>query len=387
MNIEQVVTAAQVREFVQMPVPLYKNDPHYIRPLDADVEAVFDPEKNALLANGACARWILRGEKGSAIGRIAAFVNPKTCNEYEQPTGGTGFFECIDDQQAADLLFNTAKNWLAEKGMEAMDGPVNFGDRDRWWGLLTDGFLPPNYCCNYNPPYYQALFERYGFEVFFRQYTYWKALEPRQPELYEKVTARLLRSGDYTIRKIEKRRLEKYAEDFRTIYNKAWASHEGVDPMTAAHTRKLLLKMKPVIDERIAFFAYHKDEPIGFFLCLPELNELFVKDVRGNMNWFGILRLLWNQATDSCKTMYGLAFGVIPEYQRKGVEAALVVSADHFMREDKVPYASIQMNWIGDFNPRMMHVAEQINAVIYKTHHTYRYLFDRTKPFKRMQEL
>ncbi len=87
----------------------------------------------------------------------------------EQPTGGCGFFECIDNQQAADLLFDTAKNWLKQQGMEAMDGPINFGENDMWWGLLVEGFSRPYYGMNYNPPYYKRLFEHYGFKVLYEQ--------------------------------------------------------------------------------------------------------------------------------------------------------------------------------------------------------------------------
>ena len=100
-------------------------------------------------------RWILKDDEGKLIGRIAAFTNKKYKNKGDDvPVGGIGFFECINNQEAADLLFDNAKHWLIQKGMEAMDGPINFGERDRWWGLITDGFTPPLYCMNYNPPYY-----------------------------------------------------------------------------------------------------------------------------------------------------------------------------------------------------------------------------------------
>lgn len=386
LKIEVVETPAQAREFLLMPISLYKNDPNYIRPLDEDVESVFDPQKNSLHNGNNCRRWLLRDIKGNLIGRIAAFINPKKQPGYER-TGGSGFFECINDQQAADMLFNTAKEWLAKMGMDAMDGPINFGERDKWWGLLADGFTPPNYCCNYNPPYYRALFENYGFEVFFKQYTYIKDVGKPQPQIYYTIADRLLTNPAYQVRQMEKKNLDKYCEDFRTIYNKAWVLHDGVEPMSRGLAQKLIKTLKPVIDERIAFFAYYNQQPIGFFLCLPELNELLVKHVNGRLNFTGKMKLFWNKLTDNCKTMYGIVFGVIPEFQRKGVEAALIVCADRLMRKAKVPYTTIQMNWVGDFNPRMMKVAEQIDGKIYKTHHTYRYLFDREKPFERMKEL
>ena len=206
------------------------------------------------------------------------------------------------------------------------------------------------------------------------------------PKTLVAVAERVMRNEDYSFRHIEKSKIDKYAEDFRLIYNKAWVNHEGVGEMEKVEACKLVNSLKPVIDERIIWFAYYKDEPIGFFISIPELNQLFVKYVDGKLDSFGKLRLLFNKWTGATRSMSGLAFGIVPAFQRKGVEIALIVAAAKAIK-DKVPYKDIEMNWIGDFNPRMMHVAEQIGAKIYKTHHTYRYLFDRSKEFRRHPEI
>src|SRR5580765_4543870 len=168
-----VVSDKTAREFLEANVVINKNDPNYIRPLDKDINEVFDPKKNKAFRHGEAIRWILKDEDGKLIGRIAAFVNKKYKNKGDDlPVGGVGFFDCINDQNAADMLFDVAKHWLMQRGMQAMDGPVNFGERDRWWGLLVEGFEPPVYCMNYNPPYYRELFENYGFKNFFNQHCY-----------------------------------------------------------------------------------------------------------------------------------------------------------------------------------------------------------------------
>ncbi len=101
------------------------------------------------------------------IGRIAAFINKKYKNKGDDvPVGGIGFFECINDQDAADMLFDVAKHWLLQQGMEAMDGPINFGERDRWWGLVVEGFQTTVYCMNYNPPYYKDCLKIMGSDIF-----------------------------------------------------------------------------------------------------------------------------------------------------------------------------------------------------------------------------
>jgi len=386
MILTEVKTLQQIKEFIEFPTFHYANDKNYIRPLDEDVSKVFDADKNKLLKDDNCKRWLLKNEVGGVLGRLAAFINPMTANLEEQPTGGIGFFDCINNREAAFLLFDVARQWLQEQGMQAMDGPVNLGSRERWWGVLADGFFEPGYCCNYNFPYYQDLFEAYGFQLYFKQFTYIRAVHSPMPKALIVVAERVMRNGDYSFRHFEKSKIDKYAEDFRLIYNKAWVNHEGVGEMGKVEACKLVNSLKPVIDERIIWFAYYKDEPIGFFISIPELNQLFVKYVDGKLDSFGKLRLLFNKWTGATRSMSGLAFGIVPGFQRKGVEIALIVAAAKAIK-DKVPYKDIEMNWIGDFNPRMMHVAEQIGAKIYKTHHTYRYLFDRSKEFRRHPEI
>ncbi|WP_207536114.1 hypothetical protein [Desertivirga arenae] len=382
MKLTEVQTNEQQRKFLELPLFIYQNDKNYIRPLDEDIEKIFDPVKNQLLKEGECIRWLLQDLAGNVIGRIAAFINPLTFNADSEKVGGMGFFECINDQEAAHLLFDIAKDWLLKQGAAAMEGPINLGSRERWWGLLVEGFHAPCYCSNYNPAYYQGLFESYGFNLYFKQYTYHrKVKEPLKAGLLA-VSERVRRNSDYRFRHFRLDKIEKFAEDFREVYNKAWVNHQGIEEMSAEQAMMLVHSLKPVIDEQIIWFAYHGSTPIGFFISLPELNQLFVKYVGGKLDTFGKLRLLYNKWRGNSRTIFGLVFGIVPEYQRKGVEVALIASAAAEIRK-KTNYTDIQMNWIGDFNPRMMQVAEQIGAKIYKTHHTYRFLFDRSKEFQR----
>ena len=384
MRIQEVNDKRSEEAFLKLPLQLYQKDPNFIRPLDKDVEFVFDKSKNKYFRHGECTRWILWSDDHQVIGRVAAFINRKTAKTFDQPTGGMGFFECINDETAAFLLLDTAKEWLAAREMKAMDGPINFGDRDKWWGLLVEGFYEPCYCANYNPPYYRDFLEKYGFEVYFKQYTYYrdvrKALEP---SYLEKANA-IFSNPDYHFEHMNLKRLSKYIEDFRVVYNKAWVKHAGVKEMTPAQAKVIMNQLKPVIDEKIMWFTYYKGECVGFFISIPELNQLFVKHVNGKLDLIGKLKFLYHKWMKTTKTMYGIVFGISPEHQRKGVEVAMIVASTKVIQDGtKVPYEQLQMNWIGDFNPKMMRVAEQIGGEVYKTHHTYRYLFERDKEFKR----
>jgi len=385
MKVKKVDTQTLAKLFLEMPQLLYATDKNYIRPLDKDIQQVFDPQKNNLYTIGDCCRWLLFDEEGKCIGRIAAFYDKISAGNYAQPTGGCGFFECVNNEEAAFLLFDTAKQWLLSYGMEAMDGPINFGSRERWWGLLVDGFVPPCYCSNYNPPYYQALFEAYGFQVYFKQYTYRRLTDGDISERYAMKARRILGMKGYTFDYIRRKDLDQAAELFREIYNKAWINHDGVGKMTVEQAAKLMKSLKPIIDPIGLWFAYFEHKPVGFFISIPDVNQLLVKYVKGKIGIKGLLLLFWNRWFKRCKTLFGIVFGVIPAHQRKGVEVALIMEAARIFvnKKDKTGYEELQMNWIGDFNPKMMNLAQQIGARIYKIHHTYRYLFDRDKPFER----
>lgn len=384
MQIKEVKTPADVRAFLAVPKTIYAADPAWIQPLDKDIEEVFDKEKNkAFRGGGEAVRWILEDHSGKPVGRIAAFVNKKY--KAEQPTGGVGFWECPNDPSAAHLLFDTAKAWLEARGMEAMDGPINFGERDRWWGLQVAGFQPPLYCMNYNPPYYQALMEGYGFQTYFQQICF--ALDPKA-RLQEKFYARhaeLAKDPAFSARRIEKDKLDAYAADFTKVYNAAWAGHGGGKTLEERTVRKMFQSMKPVMDAEIIWFVYHNEEPIAMWVNLPDLNQWFGK-LKGKFGLLQKLQFLFYKTFTPNTRFIGLVFGVVPAFQGKGVDAYMIVEAAKTIQV-KAHYSEYEMQWIGDFNPKMINIAESLGTHRSRVLSTYRYLFDRNKEFKRHPKL
>jgi hypothetical protein len=371
------------REFIEANVLINQSNPNYIRPLDVDVDAVFNPKKNKAFRHGEVARWILKNDNDELIGRIAAFVNKKYRTKGDEgPVGGVGFFDSINDQRAADMLFDVAKHWLIQRNMYAMDGPINFGERDRWWGLLVEGFQPPVYCLNYNWPYYQSLFENYGFRTFFNQVCF--GVNPRK-EFSQKIMDRhalLASDPGYSARTIKKNNLKKFAEDFTVVYNKAWAGHGGLKELSKEVVLKMFQSMKPVMDENINWFVYYNNEPIAIFINLPDLNQWF-KHLNGKFeSIFDKLKFLWIKKTKPCKKFVGLVFGIVPEFQGKGIDAYMIAEAGKIILKH-TPYTDYEMQWIGEFNPKMINLAANFGDT-FRTRKliTYRYLFDQTKEFR-----
>jgi len=371
------------KRFLEVTDIIYKNDANYIPHIRQDVEKVFDLKKNKLFRlGGEVIRWIMVDHKNQLIGRVAAFVHPKTSKAGKYKIGGLGFFECINNQDAAFILFNRCKEWLMERGMQGMDGPVNFGERDQFWGLLTENFTAaPSYAMNYNPPYYQAFFDAYGFKNYFNQFVYWRDILVPAQEIFVKKANMLASDSNYAFRSMRGESLETIAVSFLEVYNSAWGGHEGFKNMRKEQATATINSMKVIMDKDILIFAFYKEKPIGFYLNIPELNEFF-KYVNGNLNWLGKLKFMHRLKFGKRKTMLGIVFGVSREFQGKGIESALIKCAEEVI----VPlnrYNETILTWIGDFNPRMIKVIENLGTELYRTLVTYRILFDDSLVFER----
>lgn len=381
MEIVEVNTPALDRAFIQVQVELYRSDKNYIRPLDQDIQRIFDPAKNKVFKDGRLKRWLLI-DQGKAIGRVAAFVNGRTMKSRGITTGGMGFFDCIDNQKAANMLFDTCVAYLKAEGMEAMDGPINFGERDRFWGLLIHPFDPPTYLMNYNYPYYQQLFENYGFELYFKQFTFLREFQAPLAEKYKEKAERIARDPLYRFSHVDRNHLDRYAEEFRKVYNEAWANaHEGFSALSSTQAKAVLKSLKPIMVDHLIWFGYYDNEPVSFMLMLPEMNRIF-KNLNGKLDLQGKIKFLWYRYIVPIRHTYGMVFGVSPNHQRKGMEGAMIEAAANFLQPLN-RYRTIELNWIGDFNPKMLRVVENVGAKKYRTYHTYRYLFDRNRKFER----
>lgn len=376
-----------VREFLELPKRIYKNTAEWVCPFDSSIEAVFDPAKNKLFQDGEAIRWVAYNAEGECVGRIAAFYDKTHAYSYEQPTGGCGFFEAIDDQELANIMFDASRDWLKERGMEAMDGPVNFGSRDAWWGLLVEGYeYQPLFENPYHLPYYKALFENYGFKNYFNQNTYlWRVYADDVSEVVHERVNRLMSTPGYRFAPIGKEDLYSAVEKVRTIYNKAWSLFTGVQPMELEDARRMADTMRPIIDRNLIWFAYYNDEPIGFFIMVPDLNRLIGK-YNGKFGIVNKLRMMWDlKVRKKCDRVFAIVFGITPEFQGKGVESGFMKAMlENYVRTPKNDYRTIELAWIGDFNPVMNRMVENyVCARKHKMHTTYRYLFDREKEFTR----
>lgn len=382
MQLVEVSDKASRKNFHKVPHAIYKDDPNWICPLEGMVENIFIPGKNPSFKNGEAIRWNLLNKNNEAIGRIAAFYNWDKALSFEQPTGGCGFFECTDNQDAANILFDAARDWLKIKGMEAMDGPVNFGENYMSWGLLADGYMPQGFGMPYNPPYYVRLFENYGFKIYFQQYSYHlDTTLPELPERFWKVAEWVAKKPHFSFKHFKWKEKEKFIDDFACVYDNAWRFHEHFKPIDKDDLKDFIYNARLLIEEEFIWFAYHEEEPIALFVMIPDLNQILAK-LKGRINFLNFPKFLWLKWRKTITRTRSLIIGIVPKYQRLGIESAIFWHLRPAMYKKRW-YREMELSWAGDFNPKIVALYESVGGKRMKTHYTMRYLFDRNKPFVR----
>jgi len=391
MQVIEVTTKDQKKEFIDFPKKLYAGDPFWVCPLDSNIESVFDPEKNHTFKHGEAIRWILKENNGATIARIGAFIDRVRSEANNQPTGGIGFFEVIENKEAAFILFNTAKDWLADRGMEAMDGPVNFGENDNNWGLLVDGFVQQAFGMPYNKRYYKLFFEEYGFTNYFDQYSYHRDIRGTNneivqfPERFMKIAEWLSKRPGYSFRHFEFKNSGKYVNDLVEIYNSTWSVFkEDFTPLDPSFLEESLEKAKVIIDEELIWFAYSNDKPIAFFILFPDLNQI-LKLLNGKLNILNILRFTFYKFTHKMTRIRAVAGGVHPTHQNSGVESAIFLQLYEVFKK-KPWFKELELSWVGDFNYKMIAIYEALGARKAKTHVTYRFMINSKLPFRRYKD-
>lgn len=361
MKILEVLHDEDKRNFNAFPRTLYKDDPEFISHLDQDIDQVFD---DALRKKGEqdFKRWLLM-DGGQVIGKIAAF--------YSKPLkiAGVGFFDCIDDVHAASELFKPAEEWLKEQGYDQIQGPINFGERDKYWGLLVEGYTNPSYQENYNFPYYKRLFELNGYTKDFEQTT----SEAWPSNVTSKKLIHFDEIGippEYQFRHIDKNDLMKYARDFAKVYNSAWRERDFYAPVSEEKISKMMKSMRPILREDLIWFAYYKEEPVAFFVNVIDVNQIF-KKLNGRFDWWGKIKFLWYKSSVKVDRIRGIVFGIAPQHRGKGIYMGMISKVYQVLTSD--PYLkSAELSWIGDFNPKMHALFNKVGAVKTKTHYTFK---------------
>jgi len=366
-KIISVNTKKELEAFIDFPHDLYKDDPNYVPELfiaQRDLLTTHPFHKhNSLQA-------FLAFDDGKVIGRIAAIMN-NAHNEFNKVNDGFwGFFDCINDQETANMLFDTADKWLKGKGVDQQFiGPVNFSTNEAC-GLLIKGFdSPPMLMMTYNYPYYIDLIENAGFKKQIDLIAWhWEgeSYSDRSVKLLDRLLERLKRSG-VVIRKVNLKKFKEEAARLREVYNSAWDQNTGFVPLTDDEFDYLAKDLKLILDTDFALVAEHDGKLVGFGIALPNYNEIFKTIKRGRLLPAGILKLLFNKKKIKGIRIYAL--GVIDGYRKMGIEACLYAT---IIKEYKRKgYTNAEAGWTLENNTLINEAIKAINGDPYKTYRLY----------------
>ena len=386
MQLIEVTDKTTEEQFLDVARVLYKDDHVWVCPLDMNIRKIFNPSLNAFYKDGNAICWILKDDQGKLTGRIAAFYNKNKAYRYQQPTGGAGFFECINHQEAAHILFDAARDWLDRQGMEAMDAPVNFGENDNFWGLLVEGYTHPAYGMPYNHAYYQELFENYGFKPYFTQITKHLDLTVPFPERFWKIAGWVNKRPGYSFRHFTYKEADKFLHDLKEIYDQAWVNHEHFVPLDIEVAKRELESAKPILVEDFIWFVYHEGKPVAFFVMYPDANMIF-RHFNGKMNLWNKLRFLYYKRTKEITRLRQTMMGIVPKFQGSGLESAIFWHLQEPVLVKRPHITEMELSWVGDFNPKMMATLEAVGAKPGKKHITYRRLFKDDAAFQQAKKI
>ena len=368
-KITEATTSKDIDDFIKVPFEIYKDNPYWVPMLISESKKFFDKSSNPFFLHSE-AKFFIARKNGKPIARIAGIYNTRHNKFNNENTGFFGFFECPEDQALANELFDTAAEYLRSKGVDTMRGPANYSSNDDW-GMLTNRFdSRPVFQMPYNPPYYLTLCENYGFAKAKDLLAYYLDDSRGFPEKFRRVAERIKKKHSIQIRKLNMADFDNELLIVREVYNAAWSQNWGFVPMTEEEILHTADDFKKIVDPNVVLFAFVNGKPAGFSLAMPDLNIVFHK-MKGKLLPFGVFKFLWHTKVKRASGIRLMALGVVPEYQKLGIDAVFYVDTYDFGTARG--YSWVEMSWVLEDNAMMTRAATMMGAEPYKRYR----LFDK----------
>jgi GNAT superfamily N-acetyltransferase len=363
--VKPAVSKCEINQFIKFQWKIYEGNQYWVPPLLMDRRKLLDKKKNPFYQHSK-AEFFLAYANGEIVGRIGAIVNDNHIKEHNENIGFFGFFECINDQNVANALFDTAKKWLKEKGVSAARGPANPSVNDEY-GLLIEGFdKPPVVLMPYNPPYYATLIENAGFKKVKDLYAYYLHQTTVYSDKLERVAEIVKNREGMCFRSLNMKKFDEELKIIEKLYNEAWQYNWGAVKMTEYEFKALAADLKPIVVPELVLIAEVNKQPIGFALSLPDINIALKYNKKGRL-LPGLIRLfLHKKKIDGARI---IVLGVLKEHQKSG--AAGVLFLETARQAKKLGYNWGEASWVLEDNVMMNRSAEMMNAKKDKTYRLY----------------
>lgn len=374
LEIKPVKTLEERKAFLSFPWKVYQDNPYWVPPIFSERVHFTDPQKNPFFEHAEAQLYVAqRGEE--IVGTIAAFTN-HLHNEYQKENVAFfGFFEVLEDFEAAEALFQSAEKWARERGHTALRGPAQWSTNDEC-GMLVDGFDDsPRILMTYNPRYYVDFIEKAGYKYARDLWAYQLAVADFMSlngERLDKLTARLLDRKQISIRPLNMKKFDEEVARVKLLYNEAWSQNWGFIPMTDAEFSQLAAELHDILDPEMVFLAEKNGKTVGFSITLPDLNEpLRLAYPRPNTpDWWTMVKLAWHwKIRKQVKWVRVLVLGVIPEYRKLGIDALFYYKTAQAAYKKGMKMG--EMSWILDNNEKMNRPIIALGGEVYKTYRYY----------------
>lgn len=365
VEVRQVTSAAELTAFIRFPHEIYANDPQWVPPLEVEVRDFLNPRKHPFFRHGAAATF-LAWRDGRVVGRILASDDPHYNAEHGDNVGCFGMFECIDDQQVANALFNQAAAWLAARGRTRIMGPIDYSTNYAT-GLLVDGFdTPPRVWMNHQPTYYSRLFAGWGLAKAKDLNAWWFDDQNDILDKWSKLAERLAKRSGVTIRPVRLDDFEAEVARCLKVYNEAWEEHWGFVKMTTDEFRHLASQLRRAAVPELVLLAEVHGEPVGFSLTLPDFNEA-IKPTGGRLTrWglpIGLAKLWWNSRRIQTARMAVL--GVTEGFRGRGIAELLILKTLDYGK-NVLRYRGAELSWTLEDNTAVNRTIENVGGRAYK---------------------
>jgi GNAT superfamily N-acetyltransferase len=362
--IKKVESGKELKQFINLPWKIYKNNPNWVPPLKKDVKLKLNREKHPFFEHAVMEMFLAVKHK-EVIGRIAAVVDDRHNEFHNEKMGFFGMFECVDDEEVAGSLYNAAEEFCKSKGMEALRGPVNLSMGDEC-GLLIEGFdRDPVIMMPYNPEYYLKLFDVNGFTKAKDLYAYLKG-EVGVVDRIENLVKRVRERQHVKIRPMNMKKYYEEVQIIKDVYNSAWELNWGFVPMTSNEMDLMAKELKAIVEPQLALIAEVDGQPVGISITLPDFNSV-LKKMNGNFNLISILKFLYYKK--KIKGLRGVIFGLKKEYRRTGINTVLYYETE--IRGAKLGYEWCEMSWNLEDNDMINKFDEAIGGKLYKRYRIY----------------
>jgi hypothetical protein len=366
LHIAVAASRRDVSKFIDVPWRLIdrKEYPQWVPPLRLSVKDVID-RKNPFYKNAERELFIAYRD-GKVVGRIAAIENRAHNQFHEDKVGFWGFFECADDQEAANALFTAAEGWLRARGLDTMRGPMN-PSTNQECGLLVEGFrFQPSFMTCWNPRYYTKLVDNAGFTKTKDLLAYFIPLSGKRPfvlpDRFAKHAERALKESGVTFRDVDLRHFQREIDVCWDIYNSAWEKNWGFVPMLREEFVHMAKDLKPLLIPQFAFIAEVHGKPAGVMINLPDYSYALTKIGNGRLLPTGIFTLLASRK--KIKVGRLMVMGVKAEHRSRSVFALFAYE----LYRRAVEYGALggEASWILEDNIRLTRPMEAMGAKVYR---------------------